>query len=248
MLTIVRWLWLALFPFQRGTLVEYANKTLAMQQHKDAVAALVAAATAVTDKDRMKEFRDIANSRSSDEASRQTSIITRAQSLFVALALFGVLFTFGTSLFTQTTQSAKWELKLGSVFVAYILAQITLMFINILKAIGPIGYPHAGSSDFTGWLAEPTDAGFYRAQAILTLEHYRTAKLNNDWRFRHLESALDGLRNIVVVLSLLILCLFVAGIAAPPLAPQAPKIEVIVPCRHGHWWHHCAPSPFIQAE
>ncbi|MGA2191690.1 MAG: hypothetical protein ABSH33_24545 [Steroidobacteraceae bacterium] len=246
MLTIVRRLWHVLFPFERGrTPVDYANQTLDLQEHKDCVAALVAAATAVTDEKRMKEFRDIANAKNADEASRQASILTRAQNLFVALALFGVLLTFGTSLFTQTTQRAKWELWVGLLFVVYILAQITIMVANILKAVGPIGYAHAGSSDLTGWLEKPTDAGFYRAQALLTLDHYRRATLNNSWRFGHLESALKGLRNIVVALSSLILCLFVAGIAAPPPAPPAaPQIRVIVPCRHGHWWCHCEQRAF----
>src|ERR1700690_1514168 len=81
MLSIVRRLWCVLFPFQRcGTPVDYANRTLDLPEHKDRVAALVAAATAVADETRMKEFRDIANAKSADEATRHTSILTRAQS------------------------------------------------------------------------------------------------------------------------------------------------------------------------
>jgi hypothetical protein len=240
MLTIVRWLRREPFPFEWGrTPVDYGNQTLDSQEHKVRLAALVAAATAATDAARLKEFRDIANAKNADEASRQTSILTRAQSLFVALALFGLLFTLGASLFTQTTQLAKWELWVGVVFVVYILAQITIMVVNIVRAIGPIDYPTVGSSELTEWLAKPTDADFYRAQALLTLDHYRRAALNNTWRFEHLGRALKGLRNIVLALSSLILCLFLAGITVPrPAPPAAPQIQVIEPCRHGHWWYH----------
>jgi hypothetical protein len=242
MLRVVRRLWCVLFPFQRcGTPADYANRTLDLPEHQDHVAALVAAATAVADETRMKEFRDIANAKNADESTRHTSILTRAQSLFVALALFGLLFAFGTSLFTQTTQLAKWELWVGLVFVVYILAQMTMMVVSILKAIGPIGYLHAGASDLTDWLRQPAEADFYRAQALLTLDHYRRATLNNSWRFGHLESALKGLRNIVFALSCLMLCLFVAGIEAPrPAPPAAPQIQVIAPCRHWDWWCNCA--------
>jgi hypothetical protein len=240
MLTIVRWLWRELFPFERGrTPVHYGKQTLDSQEHKVRLAALVAAATSTTDAARLKEFRDIANAKNADEASRQTSILTRAQSLFVALALFGLLFTFGASLFTQTTQLPKWELWVGFVFVVYILAQITIMVVNIVRAIGLIDYPTTGSSELIEWLAKPTEAGFYRAQALLTLDHYRRAALNNNWRFEHLGRALKGLRNIVLALSSLILCLFVAGIEVPrPTPPAAPQIQVIEPCWHGHWWCH----------
>jgi hypothetical protein len=239
MLMIVRRLRRELFPFEWGhTLVGYANQTLDSQEHKANVAALGAAATAASDAARLKEFRDIANAKNADEASRQASILTRAQGLFVALALFGLLFTFGASLFTQATQLAKWELWIGFGFVVYIVTQMTIMVMNILTAIGPIGYPTAGSSDLSLWLAKPTDAGFYRAQALLTLDHYRAAALNNNWRFEHLGRALKGLRNIVLALSGLVVCVFVAGIEAPRAAPPAaPQIEVIVPCRHGHWWY-----------
>jgi hypothetical protein len=205
------------------------------------VTALIAAATAATNLTRLREFRDIANEKNADEASRQTSIVTRAQGLFVALALFGLLFTFGASLLTQTTQLAKWELWVCFLFVGYILAQITIMVVNIVGAIGPIGYVSAGSSDMEQWLKEPTDEGFYRAQALLTLDHYRRAVLNNNWRFDHLGRALKGLRNIVLALSLLILCLFVAAIVAPPPIPVVPQIQVIEPYRdshrHYHWPH-----------
>jgi hypothetical protein len=239
MVTIVR-LWRGLFPFERGcTPADYGKQTLDLEEHQVRLAALVTAATAATDPERLKEFRDIANAKNADEATRQTSILTRAQSLFVALALFGFLFTFGASLFTQTTQLAKWEQWVGFGFVVYILAQITIMVVNIVRAIGLIDYPTAGSSDLTEWLAKPTDAEFYRAQALLTLDHYRMAALNNNWRFQHLGRALKGLRNIVLALSGLVLCLFVAGIETPPPAPAAaPQIQVIEPCRHGHRWCH----------
>ena len=242
MLTITRGLWREVFPFEWGrTPVDFGNQTLESPAFKVNLAALVAAATATTDAARLKEFRDIANAKKADELSRQASILTRAQNLFVALALFGLLLTFGASLFTQATLLAKWELWVGFVFVVYILAQITVMIVNILRAVSPMGYPTAGSSDLTQWLAKPTDAGFYRAQALLTLDHYRRAALNNNWRFEHLGRALKGLRNIVLALSSLILCLFVAGIEAPrPAPPSAQQVYVIVPCRHSNWWCHCA--------
>jgi hypothetical protein len=247
MLTIMQWLWREVFPFECGrTPVDFGNQTLDSPDFKANLAALVAAATAATDATRLKEFRDIANAKNADEASRQTSILTRAQNLFVALTFFGLLLTFGASFFTQATLLAKWELWVGFVFVVYILTQITIMIVNILRAIGPMGYPTTGSSDFTEWLAKPTDAGFYRAQGLLTLDHYRRAALNNNWRFEHLGRALKGLRNIVLALSGLILCIFVAGIEAPrPAPPAAPQIQLINPCRRGHWWYYCVANDGI---
>ncbi len=147
------------------------------------------------------------NARISDEANRQASIITRAQGLFVGLALFGFLFTFGAGLLTQTTRIQWWELWICLGLVAFILLQMIVMVVNILRAIRGMSYPTFGTSDLTAWLGISGNAGFYRYSGTPTLDHYRVAALNNTWRMHYLQSALTGLRNIVFTLSALIMFL-----------------------------------------
>jgi len=242
LLTRFRRAWQVLFPVQRlGTPEAYAARTLELREHQARVAALRSAAAATADEQRLKEFRDIANARVSDEAARQTSIIARAQGLFVALALFGLLFTFGAGLFTQTAHVERWILFVCLVIVVYMLSQIALMIISILEAISGINYLAIGTSDLTQWLGLPSNAEFYRAQALLTLDQYRAAALNNSWRFQHLGCALKSLRNIVFALSILILFLFIVAVGTPrpPMAVQ-PAIVSIPPaehCWHRHLWY-----------
>jgi hypothetical protein len=229
----------AIFPISWGCPPEkFAAKTLESADFKTNVAALEVAATAAKDEDMLKEFRDIANAQFADEGSRHASVIGRAQGMLVALAIFGVLLTLGSSLFTQTMRLERPVLWGCVAIVVYIVSQMFFMVVNVLQAIGGVGYPRAGSSDLTKWLGAPDKKEFFRAQALLTLNHYRSAALNNSWRFMHLGDALSGLRNIVFALSLLILTLFIAGIETPPTAPAAPPtINVIVPDgHHHHWW------------
>jgi hypothetical protein len=89
------------------------------------------------------------------------------------------------------------------------------MVFNILKTIGGVGYPTAGSSDLARFIAAPTITDHYREEALLTLMHYRQAVLYNSWRFIYLENALTGLRNIVITLSMLILLLFILALIPP---------------------------------
>lgn len=209
----------------------YAAKTLRLAELQANVTALRIAAMALGDTTRLKEFRDIATKKVEGEESRQSSIMTRAQGLFVALALFGFLFTFGASFMTQTTRVDRWVLWVALAFVLFILLQIVLMVFNILRAIRGINHRTSGSSDLTRWLSLPTEGDFYRAQALLTLEHYREAALYNNWRFEHLTFAFKGLRNIVFALSALILFLFVVGILTPPPVQNAQP-----PIWRGHRW------------
>ena len=104
------------------------------------------------------------------------------------------------------------------------------MVLNILKAIGGLGSPTAGSSDLAAWLGLQENADFYRAQALLTLSHYRWSALNNNWRFIHLDHALRGLRNIVFALSALILLLFALALLQPTFGPASPtKVDIVSP-------------------
>lgn len=170
------------------------------------IAALTAAAHAITQKCRLEEFRDIANAKLKDEEVRQASAISRAQALFVALALFGVLFTFVASGLTSTSDakiSTFWFFTF-SVLLVYMLIQIVIMVTNVIKVMGGLEYPTSGASDLAKWLSMPSVEDFLRAQALLTLEHYRYTSLNNSWRFTHLGYALRGLRNIVFAVSTLI--------------------------------------------
>lgn len=225
-----------LIPFAwQPSPIAYAAKTLGSPEHQTFVTALRAAAKAASDAAILKEFRDVAKEMIDEEAARRAFIITRAQGLLVALALFGFLFTLGTSLFTQTSLFGKQLSWVFLIFVAFILLQMTVMVLNILRAIGGIEEPRVGASELTAWLglSEPE---FHRAQALLTLDHYRVAALNDNWRFAHLGRALKGMRNIVFALSALIFFLFVAGMVAPPPAPVAPTITVIEPPWHRHHW------------
>ena len=222
---------LALFPVERlGTPAQFAKRMLDSEERKKRLTALQAAAEAATEA-RLKEFRDIARARLADEGSRQISIMTRAQGLFVALALFGALFTIGSSFLAQSSHIGRALLWLCAIVAAYILAQIVIMVVHILNAIGGIPYSHAGNSEFTHWLRTRSDAEFYRAEGLIALDHYRAAVLNNDWRFSHLEQAFKGLRNIVYAVSALILLLFVGALIAKPAAGAA------IECVQGdHWW------------
>jgi len=213
---------------------QFATDALDSVDHQVRVAELRAAVAATDDEVRLKEFRDIANARISDEANRQASIITRAQGLFVGLALFGFLFTFGAGLLTQTTRTHRWELWICLVLVTFILLQMIVMVVNVLRAIRGISYPTFGTSDLTAWLGTSGNVGFYRAQGLLTLDHYRVAALNNTWRMHYLQAALKGLRNIVFTLSALIMLLFVIGLMTPPSV--APIISLPGRYVHGQWW------------
>jgi hypothetical protein len=216
---------------------QFAADVLCSAEHQAVVAELRAAVAATDDEARLKEFRDIANARISDEAGRQASIITRAQGLFVGLALFGFLFTFGAGLLTQTMRIQRWELWICLVLVAFILLQMIVMVMNILRAIRGIGYPTFGTSDLTTWLGSSDNAGFYRSQRLLVLDHYRVAERNNTWRVHYLQFALKGLRNIVFTLSALIMFLLVIGVLTPPPPPPAaPMISLPGRCGHSHWW------------
>lgn len=210
-----------LFPLApRITAHRFVENRLADNTLQANVASLEVAAQATRDRDRLRELRDLANSKIKDEDSRQASIISRAQALFVALAILGTLFTFAASFLTTTAAISKpWLGSLG-VIVGYILVQLILMVHNIISAIAGTGYPTSGSSDMTRWMRLHSIEDFYRAQALLTLSHYRTAALNNTWRFEYLEQALRGLRNVVYALGIVIACLFAVGFA-DGVAPAA---------------------------
>lgn len=214
---------------------EFAAKTLDSESSKARVEALKSAADSATDENVLKEFRDIANAWIADEGSRHASVIGRAQGLLVALAIFGVLLTLGSSLFAQTAHLERPVLWGCVAIVAYIVSQMTFMVLNVLRTIGGVGYPRAGASDLTAWLGMPDKNGFLRAQGLLTLDHYRIAALNNTWRFSHLRDALKGLRNIVFALGILILTVFISGILKPP--PASAPIVVLVPDQHLHKHH-----------
>ncbi|MCX7137599.1 MAG: hypothetical protein NTW47_13435, partial [Proteobacteria bacterium] len=207
-----------LVAFERWTAPDkHAAKELKNNALTKRVADLEMAAAATRDEARLKEFRDIASARIGDEASRQSSIVARAQGLFVALALFGILFTFGVGLLTQASGNPPWALWIYLVLVLYILLQINLMVVNILRAISGVNYPTSGTSDLTAWLGLKMSEDFYRNQGLLTLEHYRTASLNNTWRMKYFQHALKGLRNVVFTLSILIIFIFALGILKPPV-------------------------------
>jgi hypothetical protein len=204
---------------------DHAKALFANPDFKRNVAVLTDTAQATSDPERLKEFRDIAKGRYNEETTRQASIMSRAQGLLIVLAFFGALAAFGTSLLTATAQISPWLLWLCFVCVAFIVLQMAIMVFNTLAAIRGIHYPVAGSSDFTDWLKQPDQAAFYRAEALLTLEHYRHAVMNNNWRFGRLDHALKGLRNIVLVLGILILALFASDAlkqrGGQPLATQS---------------------------
>lgn len=211
----------ALFPFAReGSADDYAKRYLEDPTQKANINKLNIAAASATEEARLKELRDIADSKRADEEARQVSIITRAQGLFVALALFGFLLTFGANLFTSTNNINRSSLAACSVIVIYVLLQMIIMMINILQAIGGLGYPTAGSSDLASWLQTNDDCEFYRAQALLTLSHYRRSALNNSWRFVYLTHALRALRNVIFALSLLILIFFAFALVHHPQGPD----------------------------
>jgi predicted small integral membrane protein len=140
------------------------------------------------------------------------SIINRAQALFVATAIFGFLFTFGTDLLTAKGELGPIPLSVCIVISSYILVQIVIMVVNILRAIGGIEYPRAGSSDMARWMGLRTLESLYRDQAILILSQYRRIALYNNWRFNHLDQAWKGLRNTVFAVGVLILLLFAFAI------------------------------------
>ncbi len=218
-----------LFPAEWcGSPQAYQAQTLELPELKARVVALRAAA-ATADLERLKEFRDIATGRIVGEDGRQSSIIGRAQGLFVALALFGILFTFGASFFSQTIHIKTSLLWACFALVLYILAQMIIMVVSILKAIGGIHYPTFGTSDLTNWLGLASHADFYREHGLLTLEHYRVMVLNNNWRFERLGYALKGLRNIVFALSTLVAVLFLGAIVAQGGA----AIKCV---EDTHWW------------
>jgi len=230
--------WFGVFPFRWwGSPQAYAAKTLERDDAKANIRALREAAAAQTDKDRLKEFCEITLKRLDDEVARQSSIITRAQALFAALALFSFLFTFGVGLFGQTAHMDRWVLWVCLAFVVYIVLQIAIMVFNVLRAIKGVSYTSPGSSDLARWLSLPSEVEMHRDRAVMAVEHYREAVQYNNWRFEHLECAFKGLRNIVLTLSALILFLLVAGalLSAPsPPVPAPPQLE---PRWHGYWRH-----------
>jgi hypothetical protein len=199
--------WLEIFPFpwdDPGALA-YADKRLNDPVQQENINELNRVAAATRDEIRLKELRDLAKSKKDDEDRRQDSILARAQGLFVALALFSVLFTFGANLQGQTTKFSDSMLVICILIVIYLLIQIVGMVVNILKSIGAIEYPTAGSSDLARFMSCHDIADHYRDEALLTLRHYRQTSLYNSWRFQRLVDAWKGLRNIVITLSILTL-------------------------------------------
>lgn len=191
-----------LFPFPRSDSAEaYSSEQIRGAQ------ANIDKLRAVADREKLEQLRDHAVARKTDEDQRQTSIITRAQGLLVGLALFGVLLTFAANFLTSGPPlGSRWLIPYAAL-ASYITAQMILMVVNVLRTIGGIEYAEIGSSDLAQWVALPTVSDFYRAQALLTLAHYRRAAGNNSWRFDHLRFALKCLRNIVGALSFLMLLL-----------------------------------------
>jgi hypothetical protein len=218
----------ALFPVERVLSPDkYAQAHLDGPAQQATIKALNDAAGAVTDEARLKEFKDIAEAKRSSEDARQASVISRAQALFVALALFGFLFTFGANLFSSSTGFSKPMLGVSLAVVSYIIAQMVIMVSNILRAIGAVGDPSAGSSDLASWLGVGDNSDAYRQLALLTLSFYRRAALNNNWRFIHLDNALRCLRNIVFALGVLILLLFLFDLILPVHSPKLPDLTGI---------------------
>lgn len=215
----------ALFPWANcGSPEEFAEKRLKDSTQQRNISELEDAAKAVKNEGLLKELRDLAKSKMAEEDSRQALIIGRAQALFVALAFFGVLSTFGTSFLTTKTDAlGMWPIVAWSVLTSYVLIQIFIMVRNIRSTIDGIKYPTVGSSDLAKWLKPQKTTTFLREHALMTLAHYRKASLNNSWRFHHFTCALMGLRNIVLTLVLLIF-LMVAVALAPTYMPCIQKL------------------------
>jgi hypothetical protein len=106
-----------MFPVSRELgAVAYAEAHLMDPVQQAHINELNMAATAATDETRLKELRDLAKSKKDDEDRRESSIMARAQGLFVALALFGFLFTFGANLVGATSKLSHSAIGMCALF------------------------------------------------------------------------------------------------------------------------------------
>jgi hypothetical protein len=239
-------LWHQVLPWRRaGTPDEFADQEINDPEQQKNIDALATAVGRATDEAVLKELRDIATAKVRSEEERQASITTRAQGLFAALTLFGFILTFAATLLTTSTVISRVAMIIcGSIAFCAVVQVVALVF-NILQAIGGIGATTAGSSDLASW-AEKRAANYYRAQALAYLGYYRRHSLTNTWRFRKLEDAVTGVRNIVILLSIFALTLLAFAIFRPnvPLGPT----KAIAVMRRDTSLKVCAVSGFAPAQ
>lgn len=144
----------------------------------------------------------------SDEGARQNSVMSRAQSLFFAVALIASLMTLSASLAIGTYAAPKFALLAVAIVSAGVIVQVVMMVLNIIRAVKGRGYPHTGLTEMTSWAAAQEPLHYYRFEALNLLELYRQTTFLNDWRFSSLDRALMALRNIVFLSCALVIVLF----------------------------------------
>lgn len=179
------------------------------------------------------------------EDQRQSSVIGRAQGLFVILAVLTSLTTVGASIVTTTVPINPAELVVVAVGALCILLQILLLVFNVVRAIEGLEYRKAGSSDVARWARASSVGDVYRNEAIVTLEWYRDASHKNTWRFYCLARAMLALRNIIILVCFFIAVFLAFGIFQPPSRctdetafPAKGPPEYSVRCATDRGMHH----------
>jgi hypothetical protein len=169
---------------------------------------------AANDENIILALREVALARMKSEDDRAVSVIGRAQNLLSGIALFGVVLSFAGSLATLGHMPGKenWSMA-AAILAGYVIINVVIMTFNVLRAAGGLAYSAAGNSDLARWATSADVLAFHRAHMLMSLDHLRHAKLNNDWRFAHLHLAQNGLRNIAYALSLLALTALVLNVA-----------------------------------
>jgi len=202
-------LFLQIFPFPpHGTADQYAKRRGA---NPDAVAAVekAVAAIATAKDDVTEELIDHARRMLEQEDQRQASVMGRAQSLSFAVALLSSLLSAGVGFLVTTHAPPRGEIFVITAFGAYVVVEIVLLVLNLVRAIKGIGYPRAGSSDVARWAGCADKASLYKDEAVCVLEWYRTSAHINTWRFGCLDRALVALRNIVIASAILVVAILV---------------------------------------
>jgi hypothetical protein len=180
----------------------------ATQKFKDAVS--------TAREDQSEQLRDHTRYLIEQEDARQNSVMSRAQSLFFAVAfLTAFLAVSGTLLISGQLIMPTAKIAIATIS-ALLLLQVFLLSSNVLRVIGGYSYLRPGLSDATKWATAENKYAIFRDQSVLMRGFYVDAVRKNTWRFICLNNAIVAFRNIVVLTCFLISILSVAVFFIPP--------------------------------